>query len=381
MKTHYRTWAACIAILLGLTATTVARGAEDPIDMQRVRDLRTRMQKGDTLSAEERAYYDRGVEARNQQKQRSQPPAKEASAADDELKRATREMQDPAAETFTVSDEACPLEVIEVPTPDKNTAIAVVRKPPGKGPFPAIVFLHGGMGQQDLKELQTASRNQPTRTRFLAAGYVIVSATFRSRKADPQTRDALVDCLAIIAHVKKMPEVDPKSLVVFGGSGGGSLALELAGEMQLCAVVAGEPASVLFTGMMTKDDRGPELPKIMGEPKAFYTPELQKFTRDKIRKISCPILIVHGDQHPLKKINHEIMIPELKAAGKHVEVIVYPGQPHGFYWGTGKPEAALKCFDDSHAYIEKHLTTKPKPLNESLVRQAPVVRGVEKGDK
>ncbi len=45
-----------------------------------------------------------------------------------------------------VSEEACPVEVIEAPTRDKHRATAAVRKPPGKGPFPAVVLLHAGMG-------------------------------------------------------------------------------------------------------------------------------------------------------------------------------------------------------------------------------------------
>ena len=275
-----------------------------------------------------------------------------------------------------VSEEACPPQVISAPTSDGQKATAVIRQPPGKGPFPAVVFLHGGLNQQDVKALTQAALNQPTQARFLAAGYVTVNATFRSRREDPQTRNALVDCLAVIAYVKKMPAVDPKSVVVFGGSGGGSLALELAGETELCAVAAGEPATVLFTGMMTKETGGRDkLGPVMDDPKRFYTPELQKFTREKVRKISCPVLIVHGDQHAINKINHEIIIPELKEAGKKPEVILYPGQPHGFYYGrNGMPEAGQKCFDDCNAFFKRHLPTKPTPLDEALIKHVPVER-------
>jgi acetyl esterase/lipase len=355
------------AALLG--GLSFAQAADEPVDMQRLRELRDRVKQGEKLSPEEQAVYDRGVEQRQvRQKQRGQTPAKQPSAPDDELKRATREVELRASETFKVSETACPPEVIAVPTPDKQKAIAVVRKPPGKGPFPAIIFLHGGFGQHDAKALTGTALHQPTATRFLAAGYVTVNATFRTQHE--QTRDAQIDCLAIIDRVKKMPEVDSQSVVLFGGSGGGSLALELAGQTPLCAIVAGEPASVLLTGMFWKDG----LAKVMENPKSYYTPEIEKLTQEKIRKIACPILIVHGDQHPLKKLNHEIIVPELKAAEKNVEVIVYPDQPHGFYWGRGAPEAGQKCFDDSHTFFKKHLPTQPKPLDESLVMQAPIGR-------
>jgi dienelactone hydrolase len=145
-----------------------------------------------------------------------------------------------------VSENACPAEVISVPIPAQQKATAVIRKPPGKGPYPTVVLLHGGLEPHSVEALTSAALNQPTDVRFLAAGFVTVEATFRSRRQNPQTRDALIDCLAIIEHVKKLPEVDPKSVVLVGGSGGGSLALELAGETELCAIAAGEPASVLL---------------------------------------------------------------------------------------------------------------------------------------
>jgi dienelactone hydrolase len=217
--------------------------------------------------------------------------------------------------------------------------------------------------------------SQPTATRFLAAGYLTVNTTFRSRSKNPQTKDALHDCLAILEDVRRMPQVDAKSIVAMGGSGGGSLVLELAGDAELCAVAAGEPASVLFTGMMTDGQNRPLLEQIMDDPKRFYTPELQKFTREKIARIRCPVFIAHGDKHAINKVNHEIIIPELKAAGKKLQVTAYPGQPHGFYYGrSGTPEAAQKFFDDCHAFFQRHLATQPKPLEASLVQQVPIER-------
>jgi hypothetical protein len=57
----------------------------------------------------------------------------------------------------------------------------------------------------------------------------------------------------------------------------------------------------------------------------FHTPELQCFTQEKIRKIKCPILIAHGDKHVINRVNEQVVIPELKAAGKDVREIASPG--------------------------------------------------------
>jgi acetyl esterase/lipase len=243
------------------------------------------------------------------------------------------------------------------------------------------VLLHGGLSPYPVEKLQEESLTRPNYTRFLAAGFVIVVPTFRTREENPQTRDALDDCLAVVDHVKKLPAVDPGSVAVLGGSGGGSLALELAGETDVCAIVAGEPATVLFTGLMVRgmSDRGPAFQDVMRNPKQHYTPELQKFTRAKIAQIHCPVLIVHGDIHPLKIINQEIIVPELKAAGKSVEYIEYPGQPHGFWWGAADGTVGQKVFDDAMRFLKPNLKTQPVPLDRSLIKEVPV--GREPGDK
>ncbi len=272
-----------------------------------------------------------------------------------------------------VSEVACPLEVITPPTRDGQRATAVVRKPPGKGPFPAVILLHAGMGRKELERgvdgAKSDALNSQQHTRFLAAGYVTVSALRRGSKRDPQSPDSMADCLAIVDAVKKIPEVDPKSVVVFGHSGGGSLALELAAEAPLAAIVAGEPATVLFTGTLNKQSRF-DLPQMMDEPKRFYTTELQKQTREKIATINCPILICQGDEHPINNVNNEVFIPELKQASKQVEVITYPGQPHSFFFGSrATGDAGQKAFNDAHAFLKKHLPTQPVSLDASLVKQ------------
>src|SRR5580765_1230889 len=69
-----------------------------------------------------------------------------------------------------VSAAACPAEIISVTTPDGNKATAVVRQPPGPGPFPAIVFLHGGLNQRNVDRVKREVPTMPTNSRFLAAG-------------------------------------------------------------------------------------------------------------------------------------------------------------------------------------------------------------------
>ncbi len=85
------------------------------------------------------------------------------------------------------------------------------------------------------------------------------------------------------------------------------------------------------------------------------------------------MFIAYGDKSAINKINNEIVIPALKAAGKQVEEILYPGENHGFSQ-RGTPEEMKKFFDDCDAFFKRHLPTQPTPLEGSLIKQAPAGR-------
>lgn len=263
----------------------------------------------------------------------------------------------------TISEQISPVEVIFPLARDGQIAGALVRRPPGPGPFPVLLHLHGGLAPMSLGALKGRVMGL-TASRFLAAGYIVVAAGFRSRVNDPLTPDALLDFLAIAEHVRAMAAVDPHSVVVWGDSGGGSLALELAGETALCAISVQEPATVLFTARYSKEMLGPgpayqeaDGNYIMEDPQRYYTPEIRQRTVEKIERIRCPILVAHSDIHIINKLNTEIFIPELRRAGKHVETVYYPGEPHGF--SARADPAAARFFEDSHAFFGRYLPTQP----------------------
>ena len=275
-----------------------------------------------------------------------------------------------------VSEETSPIEEIKV----TENAYGVVRKPPGAGPFPVVIFLHGGLGQSPINKLREDSLNQATQARFLAWGYVTVNATRRKINHDPLDRGVVDDTVAMIEAVKQIPYVDQASVVLYGGSGGGTLAIETAGVADIAAVVAGEPATIIYMGMFNKDhiisdsDGKPTGDKrwdvMKADPKSLYTPELRERTREKIAKIDCPVLILHGDQHALKHFNLGVFIPEMKAMNKDVELILYPGENHGFYWGrSSDAKMPLKANRDADAFFRKHIATKPTPINEDLIKR------------
>ncbi|HKA20997.1 MAG TPA: prolyl oligopeptidase family serine peptidase [Blastocatellia bacterium] len=285
-----------------------------------------------------------------------------------------------------VSEEACPLVPIAPIARDGHRGIGFLRKPPGTGRFPAILFIHGGMVERPAETIKDHLLNAANPSRFLAAGYVVVSITYRSRDDDPQSVVSREDSLAAFEHLCRLSFVDPKSIVIYGCSGGGDLALEVAAATtEPCAIIPEEPASFIFAGIFNAKfpKRGerfvPDDSRPIGDnPRGFYTPEYQKLTRAKISRIRCPILIIQGDQDPrVFPFNSQVFIPELRALGKKVEVITYSGEPHCFNFNgngprTPHPEVALKAFHDIDAFCRRHLKTSPKAIPASIMKYVAV---------
>jgi dipeptidyl aminopeptidase/acylaminoacyl peptidase len=285
-----------------------------------------------------------------------------------------------------ISEAACPLEAIAPVARDGYRGVGFLRKPPGAGVFPAILFIHGGMVTRSAETLKDHLLNGANPSRFLAAGYVVVSITYRSRDDDPQSGVSREDSLAAFEYLRRLPFVDPRSIVVYGCSGGGDLALEIAAATtEVCAIVPEEPASFIFAGIFNAkfpksgerfvpDDSRP----IGDNPRGFYTPEYQKLTRAKIARIRRPILIIQGDQDPrVFPFNNQIFIPELRAMRKKVDVITYTGEPHCFnFFGSGprtpRPAAALKAFHDVDTFCRRHIKTLPRAVEPALVRHVSV---------
>src|SRR5262249_36615837 len=134
---------------------------------------------------------------------------------------------------------------------DGHKGVGFLRKPPGKGPFPAVVLIHGGFGGLPAEQVKNSALDTWA-SRYLAAGYVVAAITYRKRDVDPQSAEAPEDVLAVIEHLRKLPYVDPNSIVLNGTSGGGDLALCVAAATDLAAIVPEEPASFMFTGMLNK---------------------------------------------------------------------------------------------------------------------------------
>jgi len=263
-------------------------------------------------------------------------------------------------QAIKISESECPVRSLETRSADGKILRAWWRKPVGEGTFPTIIFIHGGLRQFPDKSLQQHLTDNPVITRFLSMGYSVVMTTFRTYEQDVQAREPIEDVRAILGQTAKLPHVDPKRIALYGGSGGGSIAMELAGDPEVSAIIAGEPATVLYTGMLTTGDYGPRL-EMMASPEKFFTPELRAKTAEKLKSIRIPVLILHGDKHDLIKLNKPLFLPLMQEVGVDVKFLEYPGYGHGFYfgggedrWGKGADEEVVqKVVSDVHHFLSQ----------------------------
>jgi acetyl esterase/lipase len=99
--------------------------------------------------------------------------------------------------------------------------------------------------------------------------------------------------------------------------------------------------------------------------------------------IDCPIFIVQGgrNQYNQNTFNEQVLVPELRAAKKIVEVRTYAEQGHCFCAASGRPQAdvppsgpraARAAFRDIDQFCRRYLRTQPKAIDARLIQWTPV---------
>ena len=149
--------------------------------------------------------------------------------------------------TLVANAEPAPPEIMtaaalaDFPSPEADYVIAYgddplqfgeLRLPDGKGPFPVVVFMHGGcwMSEYDI------AHSRKLTDAFARAGIAVWSLEYR-RIGDPGgawpgTFDDVEAGFAHLSELTKPYSLDPERVIVAGHSAGGHLALWLAQEIE-----------------------------------------------------------------------------------------------------------------------------------------------------
>lgn len=291
--------------------------------------------------------------------------------------------------TEPVMGSDIPVQLIYVETVDGLYAPIGLRKPPGNGPFPFVVFAHmnGGLGVQWIREW--TQYGSWTLEQFLKAGYAVAWTRYRAevnnaygprlvekRREGRQlfNRGPLEyeDAISIIKYVKTLPYVDPDRVGYVGLSHAGEMLMKIATEYDgLHAGIASEPASHEYLAMRPAppNPNGPPL-----ETLKVNTEEMQRKAVEEVRgrvdlavamarikAIKTPIRVQGRNRdhnQAVFRLNYEL----LREAGKDVEWQSYDHDEHGFIYvrrnqkGVYVPDPTqLQVVKDSIAYLDRYL--------------------------
>lgn len=127
--------------------------------------------------------------------------------------------------------------------------------PRGKGPFPTVIVLHGYVNPRTYRT--PYAYTQPYADALARAGFLVVHPDYRGHGRSEGTAEGednlfrvgyAVDVLNLIAHLRKLPQVDANAIGLFGHSMGGGIA------QRVISVDRGVKAVVLY-GSMSGDER------------------------------------------------------------------------------------------------------------------------------
>lgn len=233
--------------------------------------------------------------------------------------------------------------------------MADVYLPPGEGPFPAVLMIHGGAWAGGSRSHMAAH------AMFLANhGYAVASITYRFAPHN-QFPAQLVDCQAglgwLVENAAKF-QIDTNRVAVWGYSAGGHLASLLAateakeGQSNLIKVVIAGGAPCDFTREPKESQR---LKFFLGGSRAEIPQTYQAASPLTHVSAKCPpMFFYHGTSDDVVPMaNSEVMFKKLSSLGVPAAYYKLEGQGHfGAFIDLEARREALK-FLDEHLKLEQ----------------------------
>lgn len=257
---------------------------------------------------------------------------------------------------------------VEYANPDGQHLQLNIARPKGAGPFPAVLFVHGGGFRAGSREGYNGQI-----VRLAAQGYVAVTVSYRLAPKYPfpaAVHDTKAAVRWLRANAKKYA-IDPDNIGVTGASAGGTLAqmLGVTADVKEFEGDGGNPkessavkcvVNVYGANDFTKSygksvDAHEVLPLYLGgnlekaRPAHVRSSPLYWVTPNAV-----PTLCIHGTEDKYVHIEQaEMLVEKLKVTGVEVELLKLEGAGHGF---KGKDaETAEKAMT---AFFDKHLKKK-----------------------
>jgi dipeptidyl aminopeptidase/acylaminoacyl peptidase len=247
--------------------------------------------------------------------------------------------------------------LVHYPSSDGKWTISALAYVPNNiqrnGKYPAIVYIHGGPASQSVNSFNRFIQY------IVNQGYVVIAPNYRGstgygksfyegNRGDPGGGD-LRDNLEAAEWIKKSGFVDPKKLIVMGGSYGGYMAMMAVTKAPdvWAAGVAIVPFVNWFTEIANEDPLLQQFDHAWwGDPvknKAMYE---DRSPINFVDKISAPLLLLAGGNDPrCPKEEAQQVAEAVKKRGGSVQLKIYENEGHGFARVENQIDAYKKVSD------------------------------------
>ncbi|HEY3988795.1 MAG TPA: S9 family peptidase [Acidobacteriaceae bacterium] len=225
---------------------------------------------------------------------------------------------------------------------------------------PMLLFIHGGPTAQD------EHRFTVDRQLFAAHGFAVLNVNYRGSAgrgraysetiSDDWGDKEVADLLAVVDAAVATGKIDPERMVVGGWSYGGiSTDYLIASTTRFKAASSGAGTANLF-GMYGVDEYILQYDNELGPP--WKNPETYiklSYPFFHVERIKTPTLFMGGDKDfNVTLVGGEQMYQALKSVGVPAELIVYPGQFHGFT----RPSFIRDRYERWFVWYDKYLGMK-----------------------
>jgi dipeptidyl aminopeptidase/acylaminoacyl peptidase len=253
---------------------------------------------------------------------------------------------------------------VRIPSNDGKQIPAMLYTPPGDGPFPAVIDVHGGPTGQSKRDFSTI------RQYLLSKGYVVLVPNVRGSTGYGKTwtrlnnhdigGGPLRDVVSCKKYIVAGAHVAPDEVAVMGGSYGGYMALA-------AATFASEEfaANVDFFGVSDLKSLVESFPPYwaaasadiyvkFGDPKnpADATYQHDQSPINFMDRVKHPLLVVQGDKDArVKKDQSDHMVEGLRARGVPVHYLVLQNEGHGFT----RQESYLKAYGLTDKFLDRYV--------------------------
>lgn len=263
---------------------------------------------------------------------------------------------------FLASQIPHQLQNIQVAADDGAMVQSWLLKPPGEGPFPTLLWVHGG----PINAWNDAWHWRWNPLLAVAEGYAVMLPNPRGSTGFGQKfvdgiwgnvwgAQCYRDVMAVVDHVAQMEEIDATRMAAMGGSFGGYMTNWIGTQTDRfrCLIThASVYALSNFHGgtddpayWMLEMDESP-----YSDPVAFdrYSPSRY------VVNWKAPALIIHGDKDYRVSINESLaLFAALQHHGVPSELLVFPDENHWIL----KPNNSIVWYQSVFKFLHTHLRT------------------------